>query len=153
MAPFNVYMGPSGIVVEGDVVEMNKLIEWVAACVLFALDYYPIDGSDPTGGPGKVLVGRMNWASHGFTNALLTQVNWLYGIVEVVVDAKGCAPALFNSVATVDLVIDALSAFQKWKEANCRKMQEKYGPEWGIATDLYKKDWTDKCDEFRKAML
>lgn len=127
--------------------ELLGLVGQTAASLIVACESYPRNGSAPKESPiGKILVERMNWADHGFTNALLSQANFLYALVTDAVDRRQ-PPALMEK-STAKLVTDALAAFQRWKTSLCQAEQEEHGEHWGTATLFFQKDWTDHNEKF-----
>ena len=134
------------VLMEMEQVTLMFLVCQTAASILQACAEYPatddlIDG--PSGsGIGRWLTASQNWASHGFTNALQSQVQFLYALVEAHVKAGGKTHFL-GDPSVKKLVADALTTYQGWKTMVCRDGQARNGGHWGTATGFFKADWTD----------
>jgi len=111
------------------------------ACTEYPATDYPIDG--PSGSRiGRWLTSSQNWASHGFTNALQSQVQFLYALVEAHVKAGGKTHFL-GDPSVKKLVAEALATYQGWKTMVCRDRQTRSGEHFGTATGFFKADWAD----------
>jgi len=123
-----------------DIVTFKMLVTQTAACIISETVKMPTDYSDPEVGIGKVLVDQgVNWAGHGYVNALQSQVSFLYESILL----------LEKQIYLWDdkclwLVVTALSAYQDYKTKLVEYGHRTYGENWGNATDFNKKDWTDR---------
>lgn len=145
---FDVSIKEHVVTVQCNIDEMDKLLEQTAASVISSLQGLPTKKAKPISGPGLILAQRMDWAPHGFINALQSQVGFLYSVVNQVVESgDNPRPAMFCFPATAKIVVAALKEYQKWKDKLCEDEVFKYGPE--AADDgFFKKNWTDKSEEF-----
>lgn len=123
-------------------------IAQTAACLLAATIGYPRDDTEPLDDPiGSILVSRMDWAPHGFTNALLSQAALLYAVVDASVKMGMPIPTFFDRKIAL-LITDALAAFQEWKTDLIQAQKEEFGEQWGDATSSNQMDWTDQTAKF-----
>lgn len=134
--------------VELDPVNTNMLCAQTAACVLLVCEQRdPAEAAKFKGevnDPVAVLLReRVNWADHGFTNALQAHVSLLHDYVQLIVDC----PEDFGWLVQYDvrqLVADALSAYQAWKTRHVAQVKiDMKSDIFGDATGFNKMDWTD----------
>lgn len=133
-------------VIRTDQLTLRNLMIQTAANIIDACRSYPSDGSAPEDSCiGSILTSRFNWAHHGFTNALQTQVALLYAYVEAILELEKNPPVLKVSIEEMEaeLFVQALEKYQGFKTGICKHEQEKHGEHWGTATEFFKKDWTD----------
>lgn len=127
--------------------ELRMLAVQLAANILTACREYPVEEDKlPSTGPGRLVKDRMPWAPHGITNAMQSQVSLLYAIVEMIVEnypSNAAVFVAFDGMPFAQIVTDALTAYQGWKEKVCEKQREAHGPNWGSATGFFRADWTD----------
>lgn len=145
MTGTNVMTDGSNFILMMDVVDLQKLIEQTAACVLQACQEMPISQEEkPSIGAGGILAERMRWAHHGFVNALQSQVSLLYSCVEAALRSNMSARGiLFRSEEFRQLVADALATYQDWKTRHCQQIEDEHGQGFGSQTEFYRKDWSD----------
>jgi hypothetical protein len=94
---------------------------------------YPSDEIIPEKDPvGYILASRLSWAHHGFTNALVSQADFLYAVVETSVRMR--MPVVFQDRLIASLITEALEAFQIWKTNLIKVQKERHGEDWGDAT-------------------
>lgn len=135
-------------VVQIDSPIMVMLVDQMAATILKEVETMPIDGhltTDPTEGVGGKLAEKFNWASHGYINALIDEVSFVYAFVKYLVDH----PKYFLLSETKEecmLYAEALSAFQDWKTRLIIAEKAVHGRTWGDATDFNRANWTDLND-------
>lgn len=144
-----VYAGAVGVgyVIKFEPATFKKFAEQTAASIIVACKGYPRDGSSPKEDPiGSVLTKRMSWADHGYTNALISQVEFLYALV-VCMTETGRKP-FATDIETAKLIADALDEFQKWKTDVCNAEQLIHGKNWATATGFFKTNWADKNKKF-----
>lgn len=92
----------------------------------------------PTEGIPGVLTKYVNWAPHGYVNAVQSQVALLYGIVELYVKNKKGIPIHLDADRR-RLIADALSAYQEHKTKIMEEERKEHGESWRSSTVFYKK--------------
>lgn len=134
-------------VIKADLVAINMLATQLAANVIATIPDMPVDEYlVPVAGAGQVLEDAVNWAPHGYTNAFQSQVEFLYGFVQMVVD--GSYPGYMLEKQAAILIAKALDEYQAHKTAICDRGKEINGPNWGTGTGFYKAVWNDLNDKF-----
>lgn len=144
-------MKKSRFSVELDPVDTGMLCAQTAACVLLVCESR--DAAEAAKFMGEVndpvavlLRERMNWADHGFTNALQAHVSLLHDYAQLIVDH----PEDFGYLVDRDvrqLMADALSAYQTWKTIHIVQVKLEMNSEiFGDATGFNCMDWTDLND-------
>lgn len=141
-------LNSSECLIRFDSSDLKMFANQIAANLIAASKSYPVGVNpypkdDPVGG---ILVQRMNWASHGFINALQTEAKFLYLLVEYAVKRARLPFTMERTEAT--LITDALNAYQEWKTELCRAEQEEMGEHWGTATGFFKANWAEHNKAF-----
>lgn len=103
--------------------------------------------SPPRGTVLGDLNDTLNWAKHGFVNALQSHVEIIYAYVKYLVDNPDNN---FLDYSEALLLAKALSTYQRWKEEKIMRDKEKI-EEWGNTTEFNKAIWND-CNEELLAM-
>lgn len=94
-----------------------------------------------------------NWAIHGYLNAVVQQVSFLYSSIKALLELPdGYAKNSVLNWTSIPIFVQALAQFQRWKTTEIKKSQEYNGPEWGTATGWNKQDWSD-LNEKMQALL
>lgn len=91
--------------------------------------------------PQTTLKKYVNWADHGFTNALLSQVEFVYNFMSHVILKDNYLFSIFSGEKQI--IVEALKSFQQFKTELCNQEEKEHGKGWGTGTPFYKKDWTD----------
>lgn len=85
----------------------------------------------------------VNWAEHGFVNALQSHVEIIYAYVEYLVDNPDNN---FFDLSEATLLTEALSTYQEWKEEKIKRDKEKIDG-WENTTEFNKAVWDDNNKE------
>ena len=118
--------------VKFDTLELHFMITHMCASILHETQSEHIK---------KELGCYVHWADHGFMNALLFNVSFVYDIIKKWVETKN-KYELYK--LNVDLIKDSLNAFQNYKTADIEKNKKDTNCDYfGDATEFNKKDWTD----------
>lgn len=94
------------------------------------------------------LNNAVNWAKHGFVNALQSHVQIIYAYVEHIVDNPNNNYLDFTEAV---LLTKALSTYQKWKEEKIKRDKEINGETWGDMIGYNKAVWNDRNKELLAA--
>jgi hypothetical protein len=136
-----------------DIGTLKRFIIQTAANVLLSCEQYPTGIREkPVKGIGEIITDRFDWDSPIFTNALMTQVKFLFAIVENAIVSNGL-PYNFvdeekEDMQIREIIADALTAFQGWKTEINRNEKKEFGKEWGDATKFVRMDWTKHNKDF-----
>lgn len=143
----------SGVLLKIDSIRLKSLLLQSAACVLECCEHYsfgPEGAVIPQDAPiGRILRKYTRMAENGYVNAVQSQVQLLYAIVKEIVASEGKTHIiLILEQGDINLITNALDAYQKYKTAICKAEQETHGEHWGTAMDFFKVDWTDQSSKF-----
>lgn len=127
-----------------DSIDLGLLATQTAASILAALKDMPLDGFPEHGVGGIIQKYDVNFAKHGYINALQSQVEILYNIVKASTDkvSPKYNPILVD-VNQKKLIAAALSSYQDWKTAHINELTKKYGRDFGKNTGFNKSDWSE----------
>ncbi len=127
---------------------LKSLTIQTAASIIESLKTMPTDpNAIPDKGIGGIVAQHVNWASHGYTNALQAQVRLIYDVAKRNVESPQEPPINFEQ-GERELITKALSRYQSYKFELIQKEKEIYGEHWGDANEFDKKDWTVYNDRF-----
>lgn len=155
---FAVYSSPvtTKFLIETDTLHLMLLTVQLAANIIHQAKNIATDGS-ASNGPSVLVERKMSrWAAHGTSNALLSQVTLLHAIAEMLVtNPSDMSRGIFfmdDRKDIVSIVIEALSAYQTWKNNHVKKEQDINGRHWGSATWFFQVDFTDVVPALKKLL-
>lgn len=105
------------------------------------LSNYPEDRDTALG----ILYEYVNWASHGFINALQSHVELVFAYQEAVIDKKFFAGPDFKDAL---LINKSLEIYQKWKDDIVKRENVVYGEKWGDASGFNTAKWNKNNEKF-----
>jgi len=126
------------IFVSTDIVDLQMLCIQMAASLIDTIGNMPTKGT-PTQGTGKVISQYVNWADHGYINALQTMVQFVYAAIPTLSQAK-----LYFDDRERLLIKNAMVAYQEFKTRIVMEDQKINGRNFGSATEFVCKNWTDR---------
>lgn len=96
-----------------------------------------------------------DWAEHGYTNAKLTQAQFIYDFFEEFLkhDTHKFMGIIFTSRGHFTLFIRMTEAVQAWRDRVRDEERKKYGPNWGSALKFMTFDWTALNHKIRERYL
>ena len=143
-------MFKAGTTITFDFREMNKLAVQTAACVLVVCSERSAEQSVdstastlPADAVAQQLAPHYVWDTTDYTNALQTQVSFLYDFVQLVLDqSSGSLQAVIGQVDR-EIIAKALDVYQEWKTRLIAAEKRHHGKGWGDATGFNRADWSD----------
>ncbi len=133
-----------------DPVDMRFLMVQTAACVLVICEQREPEVAEQKGyfDPVKAkLAEYVNWADHGYTNALQTQVSLLYDFVKMSIDDPSQRYILMAGDRSI--ITAALQAYQAWKTQLIAAEKVSYEAEASVdSTRFNQRDWSDLNEQF-----
>jgi hypothetical protein len=95
-------------------------------------------------GPMRHLKQHINWAAHGYLNALIQEAAFMYGMIKQFLGMPdGYAKLSILDHESIPIFQRALLQFQTWKTREIKQDQSYHSPNWGTATGFNKFDWSD----------
>jgi len=123
--------------------DLNFFFLQTSASIIQACKEYKYFSNSPI---LNIIKEKCTWAEHGYTNCLLSQVKFIYFLVEFSVINKHL-PYMMGG-KSIELLTDALQAFQNYKTYLIEEEQKEMGKNWGAATNFNTMDWTKYNKEF-----
>jgi hypothetical protein len=140
--------GSEVIVVNG--VGLKMLVLASAASAIDSMSQWNPDANGnptPTRGSSGILAQSVNWASHGFSNAIQEQVALVYGFQKAVIERKQVVYMM--DVKEAHLIARCLEEYQAWKEEHIRKVKIYQNcPYFGDATGFNRAKWNENNETF-----
>lgn len=133
-------LGNGEIVLKMDLPTLSFLAVQTAANVLLQIPYMPVDSQSPQYGVPKMIMKEALWSSHGYLNALQTQVEFLYEIIPSLIN--GDKALIFFGEAR--LIATALTAYQEYKTKVVKEGYKEHGSGWGDSTLFNRTNWADR---------
>ena len=93
----------------------------------------------------NILNENVNWASHGFINALQSHVELVYAYQEAVIGQELLICPDFDEAI---LITKCLEIYQNWKDAIVEREKAMHGEQWGDAGGFNKAKWDKNNEKF-----
>jgi hypothetical protein len=142
-------------VVMFDLNALNFFVSITAANIIDQVSHMPNnkgEGTRPRSGSGKLLSDKVNWADHGYLNALQSQVEFLYSWVGEAIRDYMSAGLYLMTRGQVELIAEALSSYQVYKTKVIEWQKTEDGELVGANTQFVKMDWTDQNNKLLSLM-
>jgi len=120
-----------------------ELLLQTAGCVLSETETLPVtENTSPISGAAGILAKRLNRKPGDFQFFLESQIELLFSSIPAICEWPELQKILKREGA--ELIIKALTTYQKQKTLLIRNEQEVHGKNWGKATDFNKMNWTQR---------
>lgn len=92
----------------------------------------------PNAGALAVLKRHVNWAQHGYVNALQAQVSLVFEFAKAIIAKR----VIGVERSEIQMIVTCFESYRSWKTALVQDGYKKNGPGWGDGTEFNKFDWT-----------